>query len=467
MRIKKVFSMVGVRPLFIVLLFFIVFRVLFFIAVFARPEISLFPDSGGYQYVADNILSGKAYSFNGDDQSGLIRTIGYPMFIAAVRLLGGGDEVWKVAFAQLVLSGALALLVFFYLYRSVGRSIAFLSSLFFIMDPLSIIFSLTILSETLFTFVLFLAFIFIARWAETKYRFYLIMAGVFLGAACLVRPIGQLFIVIWLGMILLYPDGAGQLFGKKTILAKINNSLAFLIPILLLLTPWIVRNSLLWDCPTISSISKINNRDLLAAKVLSESENIPLSDVVAKLTQSDPGLCPKKNIMYFQILLSHPKEFINLSFGGLTAVWVGNKADLWFQVFGVDYYQPDLWNPYINGGFKEVFSILRGEFIKSPAYFLGFGALAAFQFFIYGLTLSGVFSIRLFDPVGKKWEVILMAVTLFVLMITPGMIGDERFRVPAQPYFICIAGYGMNMMIQPFLQHWVLGLKKKKLLARE
>jgi len=31
---------------------------------------------------------------------------------------------------------------------------------------------------------------------------------------------------------------------------------------------------------------------------------------------------------------------------------------------------------------------------------------------------------------SKKWEMSLVVVTLITLILTPGMIGDERFRVP-------------------------------------
>lgn len=133
-------------------------------------------------------------------------------FVSCSHKFFWGDETFKVAVLQLALSGLLSLFVFTYLYRSLEYFHAFLAALLMVVDPLSILLSLMILSETLFTFILFIAFVFIAHWAATQQRSYLMAAGVFLGAACLVRPIGQLMVVIWLGMILLYPDRTHPFF---------------------------------------------------------------------------------------------------------------------------------------------------------------------------------------------------------------------------------------------------------------
>lgn len=95
---------------------------------------------------------------------------------------------------------------------------------------------------------------------------------------------------------------------------------------------------------------------------------------------------------------------------------------------------------------------MRDEFLKFPALLWGFGALTAFQFFIYGLALIGANSIRWVVSGSKKWEMSLAIVTLITLILAPGMIGDEPFRVPAQPFLICLAGYGLSLKFLPFLR---------------
>ncbi len=152
--------------------------------------------------------------------------------------------------------------------------------------------------------------------------------------------------------------------------------------------------------------------------------------------------------------------YIKLFLGGTLAVVAGNKVDLWLQTLGVNYHQPDLWLPFLNGGLKQVFSLLRDEFLKFPALLWGFGALTAFQFFIYGLALIGANSIRWVVSGSKKWEMSLVIVTLIILILAPGMIGDERFRVPAQPFLICLAGYGLSLKFLPFLRRRYFGTQE-------
>ncbi len=121
------------------LLFVVIVRIGFYLPVLVRPDLSIFPDSGDYQRISDRLLSLTAYAWKTDNPEELWRTVGYPLFLAAISFFGG-DETFKVAVVQLVLSGLLALFVFFYLYRSLEYFQAFLAALLMLVDPLSILF---------------------------------------------------------------------------------------------------------------------------------------------------------------------------------------------------------------------------------------------------------------------------------------------------------------------------------------
>ena len=103
---------------------------------------------------------------------------------------------------------------------------------------------------------------------------------------------------------------------------------------------------------------------------------------------------------------------------------------------------------------------MRDEFLKFPALLWGYGTLTAFQFYIYGLALIGANSIRGLVSGSKKWEMSLVVVTLITLILAPGMIGDEHFRVPAQPFLVCLAGYGLSLKFLPLFRRQYFGTQE-------
>lgn len=419
--------------------------------IYLRPDLAREPDTGRYVPIAERILAHEAYAWNTSYPAELLNSVGYPLFLAGVFLFVGSSP-WEVGAVQLLLSGVLILILYFHLSGAVGTFPAFIAVLVLAFDPLTLLFSLTILTEILFAVLLGVASVILIRWANTEKTVSLLAAGFLLGIACLVRPMGQLLIGLWALAIFLFPDVRIGI-NTQSVIMRMKRVLLFVAPAVILIFPWIVRNGVLWDCPTLSSVDRVTLRDWLAAKVIAEYKAIPLSDALSQVNATDSGVCPKRGSEYVQIILTHPLTYGKLEIAGTIPVLFGTGSDRWLQLVGIDYQLPDLWNPFLTGGMTSVFQILRGELGRYPLGLILMGILIALQILIYAASLLGVMSLRKVRDPATRWGIILITVTTLILLLMPGPDGNERFRVPAQPLLIYLAAYGIALEVLPHFAH--------------
>ena len=432
------------KILFIGLAVLVIFRCALFTVIIPRPElVNYYNDSLEYRKYGDALYNGTAFQWTVDHPLDLKRTIGYPLLLAGIAKLAGPNPLNLVA-VQLLFSGMVGLLIYFYLIRHVGTAIAAVTTLLYLSDPLTLVFSLQMMTENSFTFAVVIAFIFLLLWRQRKQQRYLLLTGLVLGIACLIRPIGQALIGLWVLVVLLSSEGFQPRSLRSRLVHGIKNVLVFLLPVSLVLVPWIIRNSIVWDCPTISLISRHNLRDYIAAGVLADVQNVPIEESVAQLVKMDPGPCPKESMPYYQILLKHPLAYLKLAgIGTLNAIgFSGDMITLWLTTLGIKYVPMDLWQPYLSGGLVEVFRILAEELGKSRELTLGLFSLVIYQLILYGLALAGLFNGRSRSK-ESNLELLIALGIILILMLTPGVLGDARFRVPAQPFLLAFGGFGM------------------------
>jgi hypothetical protein len=428
----------------------IIARLGFAALVFARPELALQNDTDRYVPIARGILSGQAYSWNTDRPRELLNTVGYPLFLAGVYLLAGSAP-GTVAIAQLSLSGAMALALYVGLRGSVGRAAAFLAAVILALDPLSILWSMTILTETAFAACLGIAAVLLIRWSASRDTRILVLSGVCIGLASMVKPYALVILVVWAAGIVLFPSkgGGSRLKGG---LRGLRLAGLFVLPTLALATPWIVRNSLLWNCPSLSSVDRVTMRDYVAAKVIAEYEHIPLERAQAQLRKDDPGECPNGTAKYLGLILSHPQIYSRLHLAGTVPVILGTSIDRWIEFFGGDYSLPDLWRPFMDGGLAAVSSVLLQQLIRFPAAVVLMAALIMWQFLMYLLAVLGVLAYRSTNSIPIRWSMVVIAISVLILVLMPGQGGHERFRVPAQPLLAILAAYGLALSVLPWLR---------------
>ena len=327
--------------------------------VYARPELAVANDSDRYIPIANAILNGTAYSWTTAHPGELLNTVGYPLFLAGVfATLGSGSG--DIALAQLALSGLLALCLYLLFARRIGGKAAFLGALLLALDPLSALWSMTILTETMFACTLGLSAGFLAAWAYDQKVRVLFLAGVCAGLSCLVKPLALLIAGVWAVALVLFAGGNVQ--QQTTNLAtRIRRAAIFLLPTILLAGPWFVRNGLLWDCVTLSSVDRVTLRDYMAAKVLAEANHVRLDEAQAQLQAADPGVCPDQAGRYWGIILANPAIYARLHAAGTVPLLIATNFDRWLQYFGESYTLPDLWRPFLDGGWRALGQVMRAR----------------------------------------------------------------------------------------------------------
>lgn len=430
-----------------ILLAIILARLGFAALVFARPALAIANDSDRYVPIGSAILDGQALVPNPAHTGLLLNTVGYPLFLAAVFLTlghGAGD----IALAQLAISGILALVFYLVLERTTGAAAAFASSLILLIDPLTILWSMTVLTESLLAVVLGLAAIAITAWARSERPAILILAGILVGLACLVKPYILVVVGLWAVALVFHPGSARVATGRR-VLIGLRRALLFVAPTILLAAPWIIRNAVIWGCPGLSSVDRVTMRDFVGAKIISEADHVPLDQVQAEFQASDPGVCPVQSGKYVNIVFTHLGIFAKLHAAGTIPVLVGTNFDRWFQYFGVEYTLPDLWGPFVDGGLGKFVSVLATEWIRFPPGLTVMAVMILFQLALYALAIVGVLLVRGLASPAIRWNVIVLTLTILYMVLTPGQGGNERFRVPVQPLLAILIGYGMAWTILP------------------
>lgn len=182
---KKTLSLSGI------LIFAVIVKlILFLFAAIYAPQGKFLPDSQGYLNLADMIIHKGVFALQ-DASGNLIyenfRTPGYPLFIAIfhglIRLPLDG-----IILIQIIMTLAAAFIV----YKTamiIDPKIAFLSALIILLDPPITIFSMTILTESLFLlFIAIFAYLF-TSYIKSRRVGQLILSAVILAISAYIRPV--------------------------------------------------------------------------------------------------------------------------------------------------------------------------------------------------------------------------------------------------------------------------------------
>lgn len=242
-------------------------KLAFFVYIcFFHPEgerILSLPDSIGYVYPAQTFLQEGSMWEALSVSPMLLRTPGYPLFLALVQILTG-NMTWAVALWQNILS--LLLLIPVYLSANLlgGRNAARGSALFCAASVLYFSLSFAVLTETLCVFLLAWFVFFILRFFQTLRARDLLCAAILLAGAVYVRPAAYYFMPFSALLLLCLAAGKKLRFPWPKIL------LYFIVPLVLTGGGWQLRNFMATGFGGFTSVGAFNlyfwNEDYLARK---------------------------------------------------------------------------------------------------------------------------------------------------------------------------------------------------------
>jgi hypothetical protein len=353
-----------------------------------------YPDSITYLGPAKMLLSGHGFAIE-PGLPDLLRTPVYPLFLAAF-----GARVVPVIVFQHLLNVALAAAIYLFALR-LGRFAAIAAALLFAIDPPSIHYANKVLTETLFTALLFIAFVVAGR-APVR-------TGVLTGLLVLTRPVAIAYFVV-----------LAILRGWRRATA------VFVVAALLLPLAWAVRNRIVGQDFTISTIGAANllmHRAAGAMAIADEGdfekdlviEQHDLEQEVNDLMPDDAsqGVRAKHyRGLAWRVIAQHPAAFALLTLRGLLV-----------NVFDSD------WDAVM------IVSRLESRTIQI--------ALDAFVALVAALAVLGVIALWRRD---RALALLIAGTVGYFLLISAGGEAEARFRVPVVPQIAIAAAYGLQVL---------------------
>lgn len=376
---------------------------------FLRYGSFYFPDSFDYLASAKSLLAG--HGFLGEDNKiETVRTPGFPLLIA----LFGARTVPVIVLQHLIEVAIAALLYLFVVKRTDDRLAAMVASLAFALDVPSIHIANKLLSETVFTALLYVVFVMALQ------RRNLIAIALLSGAIVLVRPIALFYFVVLLVFFLWQRVEARRL---------IIFTLVALVPPL----GWAARNWAHTGVFTVASVGSINLLVYRAAGTLTiahggefdsdfRDEEFDLIDQAdqtiereLKVRDAQEDLPDAVRAQYYgriglHIIAQHPVAFVELTIRGIAINLFDNS---WADMAMVSALDPDL---------------LRWTITLQPVL-------------LFVFALIGVLALWSSD---RPMALLIAMTAVYFIVMSAGAEAEARFRVPVVPQLAIAAGVGVT-----------------------
>jgi hypothetical protein len=409
----------------------------------------IYADTTSYLEPGRNLLLHGRFFANG--VADLVRTPGYPLFLAVTSLFG----LPTAAVGNVILSVFCVFLVW-KLGRVVSGDdrIALGAAWIFAFEPVSLIYSYALMSECLFLVLLLLSMERLAVFLRRRRLRVLVAAGLWLAAATFVRPITlYLPAALAAGLFLALARVPGLRWKAPAVL---------LVSALPWLAAWQIRNFVETGYSGFSSAGEINLYFQGASGVTARVEHRPFLDVRRETGYIDFTHNSGQDYLYPPYLALHPEQVAwnqgqRLAFLHAQALRI-IRAHFWVYlsscltsilrtVFipGEQYFDQLLYpgNSVHDAGmaFKDqsrwtILPSTQGDRVEIERAVFAAGLLG-----MYLLALRGVF----FGNVQQAHRWMLLGILLYFLCVTaageePG--GNMRFRLPIMPIVCILAAAG-------------------------
>ena len=453
--------------------------ILFLMAHTAAPSGIFSPDSASYLDSARAIVSTGRFAVSPEqpDAAQIMRTPGYPLFLAFFFLLFG-ENYFPIIFAQIVLSLGTVLAIYLLAARLWMRDVGLLAALFLSLDLSSWLSTQKILTETVFTFCLSIAmFCGIQALCHPQLqkglctpaaKAWLFLHGILLAGATLVRPITYYAIIPLLVMFLvIWRTYYG--FSRKTIF---NLTMLLLLPWIMLVGGWQLRNYHAAGTTDVSGIAAQNLLFYRGADILAQREGISFAEAQKQLgyqhySQRHPETAdwPPAQLQQhwkregLRLICQHPLFFVKSQIFGLIKILLGTGEQSFLTYIGLSEF-PSREGTGVGsvpgGPLRDIFKLpfagywqrwgKQHPWLVFLFFFTGFYLImlyACMSFALWCLFRTGS---RLF----RSAHLILWCLMLYLLFVSAGPEAYSRFRTPLMPFFSLYAGYGLMCLLNRY-----------------
>ncbi len=439
----------------ILLLSFIVLTRVALIAYVYPDRAKMFNgDSDLYDGLAVNLVEEGRYYFDPyEPRSDLIRTPGFPLFIAANYLVFGTNPIsvilWNIFFVV-----AIYLLIFKLLHRLKAHA-TFAPAFILSLDLAWLLYSKELLTEPLFTSLLLLVLLLLIK---PRGDFNLgngVAAGALLGLAALVKPI-----VLYLPVFLIV-----YLLARRT---KPVTVMAFGVAFLVLVAPWFIRNNIKHDSYTFTSIQSHNLLFAHGAFVYADANDLThraAQDGLFELLEERLGTShdeapfnqveQEEERLAAEVLASHPVLYAKAIIRGMAVTLFDPGRLVFSRTFSTsDSAAIGLTNIVASEGVVGAFNRLVR---MNPVMVTILLIYLAFLIAVTAIACLGVMPFFRRSPGG----VALITLVLLYLLVLGGPNGYARFRLYIFPLLLIYADFGWSA-----LRVWISKRSRARSLAR-
>jgi hypothetical protein len=398
------------------------------------------------------------------------RTPVYPAFLALIYGIGGGP--YLAIIVQSILSLLLIWLTILLAARLFQPEIGWMVALLAAIEPLSLIYSHELMSDSLFTMLIVAAvYLFqplLTNRAQTRSLKYAAFGGLLLGLAILTRPVGIYFPVLLLILWMVWRLSKGRQRAEEISVVTIKpqtgplvgNSpgLKYLAVFVLVTTvtasTWAVRNYSIFHHVLISVCSDYTLLGTITSEIVAKvrtpegrpsSSKVPVElqhELTAQMEREGLNAASEpERAAYFRrfslgIIKAHPALFIRYYLKGVCLLFFPDIPSF-YELLGFSREGRGGWGVMFQQGVKAALVTYFG-----PYWFLWLAAglpLILYDLGVYVLALWGM--VALWRNRGFYLLFMLLALIGYWVAVS-GIVGFQRYRLPLMPFMIILAAWG-------------------------
>jgi len=440
-----------------------------FLMVYTDDPSRIFsPDSASYVNTARAFLKTGRFAISPDrpDSPQVVRTPGYPFFIASIFFVFGDEKYPPLIITQLLLSLGTIIVTYRIVALIWGANVAVVSALLLTLDLPSFISSQQVLTETLFTFVLSVA-IFSVIYTLRKPQHVVFLAvshGVFLSFAILIRPIAYYLIVPIIVTFVLILRTSLALQWRKIGIAV----MMLIIPWIILVGGWKLRNYSITGKAEFSYIQGVNLLFYRGADIIAQRDGIPFNEARQHLgyenyrevypetrNWSNAQLSQHWKREGLRLICQYPGLFLKSQIWGAVKMMLG-PGEHTFLAYVSDYREE-------TGPGRDFFKLplnvyMQKWIIDKTGFFIFFLLAENYLILLYSSIIFSLWQLiraKKDSSSGYREKKNEMGIHLFIwililyfIAISAGPEAYSRFRVPIMPLLSIYAGHGIYQIVR-------------------
>jgi len=409
-----------------------------------------FSDAGGYHQIAVNLLEHRVYSLYPLSSSGRpisasinLRTPVYPLFVAGIYWISG-YRVYIVLLLQIVM-GALSCLIIYKIGTLLfEKKVGLLAGCLLAVDFVSLLYANMLMTETVFTFLFLVSIYFVVRFLRRSSVKYLVWGALFMGLATLCRPVSLYFPVF----IVLFFIFSG--FLKRTrLVGCITNGLIFALIFWLTLSPWLIRNTIVFGFPRIHSMGGMllshnavfleQARSGRSFKEIQREFGKELENLVKGKNLSEAEEVRVAQQLGQKKIMKHPILYARVHLAGVLSMLVEPGSSEFWRLLGRKPRGIPILSRFLTKGSGGVIATVLGN--KSFSQICYIAGAMIFLLIIYIALIAGSIDLIL----KRKYSVVILFLAILgYFLLAVGPLGNMRYRVPIMPYIMLLAAYGFT-----------------------